>query len=182
MISVEVMSGLNTVLSLGAILLQLFIIGSLLFLCLARESKIFHLLQQQGVLFSFGLTIFAALTSLFYSEIAGYEICSLCWYQRIFLYPQVLLLGMALRKQEEPILKSCLVLSIMGMAIAIYHTILQFADTALPCPAGSVSCSQRFFLEFGYITIPTLSLTIFAAVILLLWCTKIPRKEKTSEA
>ena len=177
MISVEVIDLINTLFSLGAIVLQLFVVLILAVLFSKKEHKFIQIIQKRALLLSFLLALTATVGSLVYSEIAGYEPCSLCWYQRIFLYPQVILLGMALMKNDDSLLKSSLVFSLIGGIIAIYHTLLQFSGSLLPCPAGGVSCAQRLFIKFGYLTIPTLSLTIFAALVVLLLLQKKERKE-----
>lgn len=130
---------------------------------------------RQSPRFYFATALFVALggtlASLFYSEIAGFAPCGLCWLQRIFLYPQVILLGMALYYQEWQIAKYSIALSSLGGLVALYHSYIQFGGSPLvPCPlvATAVSCSQRFVFEFGYITFPVMSLTAFALIILLM--------------
>ncbi|MEK7067519.1 MAG: disulfide bond formation protein B, partial [Patescibacteria group bacterium] len=59
--------------------------------------------SQQGIKFAFIIALLATLGSLFYSEVAGFEPCKLCWYQRIFMYPQVLLWGIAWWKKDKHI-------------------------------------------------------------------------------
>ncbi|MBN1779235.1 MAG: disulfide bond formation protein B [Candidatus Buchananbacteria bacterium] len=107
--------------------------------------------------------------SLFYSEIAGYDPCKLCWFQRIFMYPQSLLLLVAWIKKDNQIIKYSLSLSLVGGLIAFYHYLLQLGliSSGLSCSTVgySVSCSQRFVLQFGYVTIVSMSLTAFCLLI-----------------
>ena len=126
------------------------------------ESKTLLFVQQHGMLLAFIVALTAVLGSLFYSEILGYEPCKLCWYQRIFIYPQVVLLGIALWKKDTHIIKYSLALAIIGGLIAINHYILQITNVSiLPCSAVgySVSCSKVFVLRFGYITIPLMAVS-----------------------
>lgn len=116
------------------------------------------------------VALVATLGSLFYSEIAGYTPCKLCWYQRIFMYPQVILFGVALWKKTNSVWLYSLPLSILGGILALYHYYLQLGGNPLiPCTTVgySVSCSQRFVMEYGYITIPIMALTGFVLLILL---------------
>jgi disulfide bond formation protein DsbB len=107
--------------------------------------------------------------SLYYSDIVGYAPCALCWWQRIFLYPQIAILGVALFKNDRDIIMPGIILSGFGIVFAAYNTFLQFGGTPfVPCGADAVSCAQRYFLEFGYVTIPTMSLTAFAFILTLL--------------
>lgn len=125
--------------------------------------------SRRAVLFSFLVALGGTLGSLFYSEIVGFLPCLLCWWQRIFLYPQVVFLAIALWKKERIFENISLVFSSIGGLIAVYHSYLQFGGSPfIPCSAGGASCAQRFFLEFGYITIPTMSLTAFGIIIVLL--------------
>lgn len=128
-------------------------------------------ISRNALLFAFVVALIATSGSLFYSEIAGYEPCKLCWFQRIFMYPQVILLGLALWKKDYGIKLYGIVLSAIGAVIAGYHYLLQLGVApALPCAAVgySAACSQRFVLQFGYITIPMMALTAFLLIIIFL--------------
>jgi len=135
---------------------------------LAVRQRWQNYFSRYGVAFAFGIALIATLGSLFYSEVAGYTPCTLCWYQRIFMYPQVLLWGLALVKREQVIADYGIALSIVGGFIAAYHYALQFVPKPTFCSAVgySVSCTQDFFLQLGYITIPMMSLTAFLLILL----------------
>lgn len=123
---------------------------------------------QRAIAFAFFVALVATLGSLFYSDILGYTPCKLCWFQRIFMYPQVLLLGLALFRRDNRILDYTLWLSGAGGLIAAYHYAMQLGFVPGICATVgiSVSCSQRFVLEYGYITIPMMALTAFALIFL----------------
>ncbi|MBI4087415.1 MAG: disulfide bond formation protein B [Candidatus Liptonbacteria bacterium] len=121
-----------------------------------------------ALVLSFIAALVGTASSLFYSEIAGFAPCVLCWWQRIFLYPQVFILGAALWRKEMNVLVYTLPLSIIGGLIAMYHSYLQFGGLPLvPCPATGPSCAQVYFVEYGYVTIPMMALTAFALLIVL---------------
>src|SRR3989344_5579147 len=110
---------------------------------------------------------FALVGSLYLSEVAHFDPCKLCWYQRIFMYPQVFILATALKEKFQNVFKYALPLSITGFIIAAYHYYFQISGNPLiPCSAVgfSVSCSQRFFTYYGYITIPWMSLSAFSLI------------------
>ena len=116
---------------------------------------------------AFLVALIATLGSLFYSEVAHFTPCTLCWYQRIFMYPQAVLFGLALWKKDRGIAVYGLVLSVIGALLALYHYLLQLGVAPeLPCAAigYSAACSQRFVMTFGYITIPLMALTAFLLI------------------
>ena len=121
------------------------------------------LVERRVLQLSFAASLAAVLGSLYYSEIVGYEPCILCWWQRVFMYPQVLIAGIALWKNDRHALRYLMALSAVGATIAGYHYLLEWG--LIPsgfCPATGPNCAQRFVYEFGYITIPLMSLTAFA--------------------
>ena len=127
---------------------------------------------RNSVLFAFIIALGAMCGSLFFSEIAHYTPCEFCWYQRIFMYSQVFIFGLALIRREKFIRAYGFLLSAIGGVIALNHTILQHTGSSpIPCAAvgQSVSCSKVFVMEFGYITIPMMALTAFIYIIVVLW-------------
>ncbi len=163
----EIISTVNQILLLLTITGQV-ILAVLIVSFLTRQSRILKLFAKHALVFSFTVTLVATLGSLFYSEVAGYEPCKLCWFQRILMYPQVILLGMALLKKDNSIVPYSIVLSVLGVLIAGYHYLLQLGIVpSIGCSAVgySISCSQRFIMGFGYITIPMMSLTAFLLII-----------------
>lgn len=136
------------------------------------QKKILEFVGKKAVLFSFIVALIATVGSLFYSEIAKFEPCKLCWIQRIFMYSQVFLSIIALwiwRKDELLTLAADnhIALSFMGAIVAGYHYLLQIGIAPdLPCAAVgySVLCSQRFVMNFGYITIPMMAFTAFLLI------------------
>lgn len=146
------------------------LLAASLFLRNASLRSALGFFSKNALPISFAVALIATLGSLFYSEIAGYEPCKLCWFQRIFMYPQVIILGMALLKKDYGAAVYSIALSAIGTVIAGYHYLLQLGVApSLPCSAVgySVSCSQRFVMQFGYITIPMMALSAFALILLL---------------
>jgi hypothetical protein len=113
--------------------------------------------------------------SLFYSEVAKYSPCLLCWWQRIFMYPQTFLIALGIIKNDKNIADYSIGLSAIGGGIALYHYYIQLGGkTFFSCEqvGYSASCTQRFTLEFGYISIPMMALTAFIAILLLMMISK----------
>ncbi len=119
------------------------------------------------------VALVASIGSLFLSEIAGWTPCKFCWIQRIFMYPQVILLAIALWKRDRSVARYILALSVIGLAYASYHYYIQLYDIiasptnpATPCDASGESCVKTPFMHFGYITIPMMAWTAFLLNIL----------------
>ncbi|AYC30204.1 disulfide oxidoreductase [Paenisporosarcina cavernae] len=126
--------------------------------------------KQENTLLSMWLVaLVATIGSLFFSEVKGYVPCELCWYQRILMYPLVLLLGVAYLQKNATIYVTSLVFSIIGASISAYHYGIQkftfLADSAPAC--GQVACTSQYINWLGFITIPFLALVGFVLVIVL---------------
>ncbi len=132
----------------------------------ALSFKIVDFFGKNAILFSFVVTIAAILGSLYYSEIVGFEPCGLCWIQRIFIYPQAIILGIALLKKDKGVADYCIALSVIGGLFSAYHQYIQFGGHEFfACSSEGTSCAQRLVWEFGYVTIPMMTLTLFLMII-----------------
>jgi disulfide bond formation protein DsbB len=112
----------------------------------------------------------ATLGSLYFSEIADFIPCRLCWFQRIAMYPlAVILLIGALRKDVRGAALYALPFPIAGALVSAYHIYIENHPEAesAGCSIGA-PCSTKWIDQFGYVTIPTLAISAFAAIIALL--------------
>jgi disulfide bond formation protein DsbB len=108
--------------------------------------------------------------SIFFSSVMEFAPCVLCWYQRICLFPLVLILGAGLLSFDKNVVKYSLPLAAAGWLTALYHTLLYsgiIPESIQPCSQG-VSCTEEYIDLLGFITIPMLSLLSFSAIIALL--------------
>ena len=163
----ELISTVNQTLALLTITGQIIMVVLIMSFA-TKRSEAFNFFAKHALTFSLAVALIATLGSLFYSEIAGYEPCRLCWWQRIFMYPQVILLGIAWLKKDRGIVLHSIALSSLGALIAGYHYLLQIGMApSIGCSAVgySINCSQRFVMQFGYITIPMMALTAFLLII-----------------
>ena len=116
--------------------------------------------------FTWIVSIVATIGSLSFSMINHWVPCSLCWYQRIFMYPIVFLLGIILYKNKIKDLIYVLPLSLIGMCISFYHILVQkvpyFKETVIQC--GPVPCTGDYLNLFGWITIPMLAFVAFIII------------------
>jgi len=133
-------------------------------------NNILNFFKKQALLLAFLITLLATTLSLIYSEYLGVQPCGLCWLQRIFLYPQVILFAVAYIKNDFKIFIYSFYLSIIGAVIAFYHELLQLGYSELiPCPVvqNFIDCAKPAFLEYGFVTFPLASLTVFLFLIFL---------------
>lgn len=182
---IEIVSTANFIFALftliGNLLIVLFLLTFILTFKNKKSNFLWHFLGKHGLILAFLISLTATTGSLFYSELAGFEPCKLCWFQRIFMYPQVFILGLSAWRKEKAIADYSLLLSSLGAILAGFHYYLQLGgNTILPCSAVgySVSCSQNFVLQFGYITLPFMSLTAFLLIVLLMLATKLTHQSK----
>jgi disulfide bond formation protein DsbB len=116
------------------------------------------------------LAIVATAGSLYFSEVRHFVPCVMCWYQRILMYPLVLILGVATYRQDGKAFAYSLPLSVLGMLVALYHVLHQkipgFGSAAV-C-RGGVACDVQYIDWLGFISIPVLSLTAFTGITVLL--------------
>ncbi len=148
------------------ILIVLFILSFIVKIKSLIELKKYFL--DNSNLFSFLIAVSATIISLIYSEILLLAPCNLCWYQRVFIYPLSIIFLIALIKKETKIRIYTLSLAVIGALIALYHYLIQMFNLSSFCDLTSaVPCNTIYILEFGYITIPLMSLTAFIVIILL---------------
>jgi disulfide bond formation protein DsbB len=114
------------------------------------------------------------LISLFFSEIVQLPVCVLCWYQRLALYPLVIMLPLALFPFDVSIIRYASPLVIFGWFVALFHVFVVtgfIPEAAQPCVQG-IPCSETHFSLFGFINIPVMSLFTFSLLGLLLFLAK----------
>jgi disulfide bond formation protein DsbB len=103
--------------------------------------------------------------SLFFSEVAHFVPCELCWFQRVCMYPLSLVTLLAALVDEPRVARYLLPLPLVGAGVSAYHLLVengvvrQTQACFLSAPGG---CAVKWIDEFGYVTIPTLALTGFA--------------------
>lgn len=123
-------------------------------------------LKENLLLISWVVALVSMMGSLFFSNVLHFPPCVLCWYQRIFMYPLVLILGVGILRKDRNVAYYVLPLSVIGGVIALYHNLLYYnfiPESLAPCLTG-VSCTTKFIEYFGFVTIPFLSLMSFVVI------------------
>lgn len=113
---------------------------------------------------SFAVVSVATLGSLYYSEQAGFAPCLLCWYQRIAIYPQVIILGVASLRRDLSVWASAAPLALIGAGLSLWHVVVERTPASGAC-SSELPCSTMWVNEFGFITIPVMALVTSLTVI-----------------
>lgn len=124
------------------------------------------------------IALISMVGSLFFSEVMNLPPCVLCWYQRIAMYPLVLIIGIGIITRDARMKSYALPLCLIGLAISIYHNLLYYGilpESIAPCTQG-ISCTSRQIEWLGFITIPLMALAAFVSIALCLLFYK--KKEK----
>lgn len=114
--------------------------------------------------------LMASLGSVYFSQVLHLPPCLLCWYQRIFMFPLVIILAVGILRNDTKVYTYVLPLTIIGLSISLYHNLLYYhviPENLAPCVAG-VSCTIKQIEWLGFITIPLLSLTAFTIITILI--------------
>ena len=112
----------------------------------------------------------STLGALFFGEVMQLPPCVLCWYQRICMFPLVLILPVGLFPLERKVVRYALPLAGIGWLFAVFHVLLiagVIPESIKPCTQG-VPCSEKVIEWFGFVTIPLLAVVAFSAIIALL--------------
>ncbi len=165
----NILDVVNKILALGVIASQVFIVLALIYIFLPKKKDIVsNFFGKNGIALAFVVALVATMGSLFYSNYAGFNPCTLCWYQRIFMYPEVVLFGLALWKKRDEIIDYSLALSVIGLVISVYHNYIYFKGLHSAVCTSAESCATPYVSVFGYVSIPVMAFTAFLLIILLL--------------
>lgn len=122
--------------------------------------------MNKPLLLSWLAALTATLGSLYFSEVMHFIPCTLCWYQRILMYPLAIILGVAFYRNDREIYRYALPLSIIGLLVSGYHTSLQkipYLQQFEMCTSG-VPCGKDYLNWLGFITIPMMALVAFIII------------------
>jgi len=146
------------------------VIGQALFVALVVPALVWRdrlrrALEGYELWLAFVVSSIATGGSLFFSEIAHFVPCELCWYQRICMYPLSITTLLAALANDRRAARYLLPLPLVGAGVSVYHLLVengvveQTQACLISAPGG---CAVKWINEFGYMTIPTLALTGFA--------------------
>ncbi len=157
----------------GQVLVVLLLLVGLLALAGVRGplDGIRRLLWGYELWAAFVVAAIATGGSLFYSEIAGFIPCELCWYQRICMYPLAILTLLVAARADNRVARYLLPLPVVGAGVSVYHMLIAYHAIVEPqgcfVSAPGAGCGTNWIEpeSFGYLQVPTLALTGFLLLV-----------------
>ncbi len=193
-----IVSGVTRFLATLTVIGDILIAGALIGMVVLRVApnhrfslwygKLFSNVGQKGGWYILLVSGLATVGSLFYSEIAHFTPCILCWYQRIAMYPLVATTLLFLKRKTIKEWVYVLPAAGIGACIAAYHYAIQVISRfspvpsiLLPCSAAGTgpSCTTIHAMTYGYVSIPMMAFTAFLLILITIWCMR--REEKKTE-
>jgi disulfide bond formation protein DsbB len=127
--------------------------------------------NEVNIWLAFLVAATATFGSLYFSEIAHFTPCRLCWFQRIAMYPLSVVLLVGAIRRDRAVRWYVAPLATIGLLIASYHTLIEWKpvfDTGA-CEATGPACTDVWFRQFGWVSIATMSIVGFLTILLLLF-------------
>lgn len=145
-------------------------IGSKASPAIARaKASVLATVAPQALTMAAVVALVCTLGSLYLSEVAHFPPCELCWYQRICMYPLVVVLGVAAIRKDAGARLTGAILAGIGACISIWHLLVErYPDLGSGSCDPTNPCSIKWVEEFGYLTIPGMALSGFALILVLL--------------
>ena len=137
----------------------------------------------QSVVFAWIVATVTTLGSLYYSEHAGFVPCELCWYQRIVMYPLVIVLGVAALRRDRAIWITTLVFVVIGAPLSLYHWLVERVpafEESSSCSA-TTPCSAPWFEKLGFVTLAWMAMSAFLLIGVLMVCTLLGARDRVDE-
>jgi disulfide bond formation protein DsbB len=138
----------------------------------------------QSLVLAWIVATVTTLGSLYYSEHAGFIPCELCWYQRILMYPLVIVLGVACVRRDRAVWKTALVFVVLGAPLSLYHWLVErvpaFAESS-SCSID-VPCTAPWFEKLGFVTLAWMAMSAFLLIGVLMVCTIVGARAADGEA
>lgn len=167
------------VLATVVLLVDLALLDGLLYAALRRLGYSIEIVEERVKPFLYSnyrwLSVAVALTatagSLYMSNVLGWTPCRLCWFQRILMYPLVIVGGVGALLEKDDVRDYLVPLAAIGLPIAVYHAVIQRFEqfSSAGCSVTEVSCETTYTFFYGYISVPVMAATAFAAVLVLAW-------------
>ena len=175
----------STFLSVGALVLLACVVAvwavRLVALASTRARHLFDSIrlsvEGQGVRLAWVMAAIAMAGSLYYSEVAGFVPCEYCWYQRIAMYPLVVILGLAILRRDHGIRRYALPLAVIGGMISMYHYgVERFPDIQIGECSAQIPCSLVWVWKFDLVSIAFMAFVCFAVIVTVLLLDRGPSK------
>ncbi|EMI9087463.1 disulfide bond formation protein B [Bacillus cereus] len=123
------------------------------------------IIRKYHIVIAWMIATSATVISLVFSEWMKLPPCDLCWYQRMAMYPLVLILGIGMFRKDPYVSTYAFPFVCIGLLIAAYQiTIQAFPTSELKMCSVGVSCTEDYLNLYGFISIPMLSFVGFLAI------------------
>ncbi|MGH9134930.1 MAG: disulfide bond formation protein B [Ilumatobacteraceae bacterium] len=105
--------------------------------------------------------------SLYFSEVADYVPCRLCWFQRTAMYPLAVILLVAAIRRDRGARFYVVPIAAVGSIVASYHYLLEWKPSLEggACSAVGPACADIWFRELGFVTLAFMALAGFISII-----------------
>jgi disulfide bond formation protein DsbB len=170
-VDVEAVQVFTSVLALGAAALAIALVVGWLF----RGSNetvdgLLVAVSDVALWIAFLVAGIAMAGSLYFSEVADFIPCRLCWFQRIAMYPLAVILLVAAIRRDREVWRYAVPIAAIGACVSMYHYLIEWnpdLEVGDACAATGPSCTDVWFREFGFVTLAFMALCGFVAVIVL---------------
>ena len=133
------------------------------------RARVFDALAGTATLLAAGVALLATGGSLWYSEVAGFPPCELCWYQRIAMYPLVVVLGVAAFRGSSTGRITGLIIAVLGLGVSAWHNLIETVPRLDPGGCDPTNpCTIRWVEGLGFWTIPRMAAACFVLVLVAL--------------
>lgn len=141
-------------------------------------------IAPHAVALAWVVALVTTLGSLYYSEHAGFVPCELCWYQRIVMYPLVVVLGVAWLRRDGKAWMTALPFVVIGAPLSLYHWLVERVPSFASTTSCSLDapCSAPWFEKLGYVTLAWMAMSSFLLIGTLLMCTVVRRPSSSRES
>ena len=140
-------------------------------------------IAPQSIVLAWIVATVTTLGSLYYSEHAGFVPCELCWYQRIVMYPLVIVLGVAALRRDRWVWITALVFVVVGAPLSLYHWLVERVpafEESSSCSAVA-PCSTPWFEKLGFVTLAWMAMSAFLLIGVLMVCTMLGALARTDD-
>ena len=132
----------------------------------ARALDVARFVGPQAVLVAWIVALVTMLGSLYYSEHAGYLPCELCWYQRILMYPLVIVLGVGWLRRDRKVWMTAAPFVVIGAPLSLYHWLVERVPSFAESSSCSIvaPCTAPYFEKLGFVTLAWMCLSSFLLI------------------
>jgi disulfide bond formation protein DsbB len=139
----------------------------------ALAAEVGRTVADAGLWIAFLVAAGAMAGSLYFSEVADFVPCKLCWYQRIAMYPLAVILLVAAIRSDRSVRWYVVPVAVIGALVSSYHYLIEWRPSLEggACAATGPACSAIWFRELGFVTLAFMALAGFVAIIVLITVT-----------